>query len=416
MSNQGQQGKKQKFETLQLHAGQTIDPNNGAMAVPIFQTVAYGFKDVQDGVDKFSLKKMGHIYSRVSNPTTEVFETRVAALEDNIVSTSYLYGGTYNMFKVTLPRLGINVKLVNGDNADDLEACFDSKTKAVFVESIGNPRYDIPDLKILAEKAHKFGIPLIVDNTFGMGGFICRPIEHGADIVVHSATKWIGGHGISIGGVIVDAGTFPWNNGRFPLISESSPSYHGLNFWETFGPNGPMGVNLAFIVKARAEIMRDVGASQSAFNGFTFLLGLETISLRAERHCSNALAVAKWLEKHPEVSWVSYPGLPSHPYHENANKYLKNGFGGVLSFGIKGENPSNGMKLISCVKLCTFLANLGDTKTLIVHPASSIHQQLNEEEQRISGVTPDHIRLSVGIEHIDDIIDDLSQALDQVSV
>jgi O-acetylhomoserine (thiol)-lyase len=370
------------------------------------------------------------------NPTNAVFEERIAALEggvaalavssgqaaqfiaistiaqrgDNIVSTSLLYGGTYNQFKVTLPRLGIDVRFVDGDNPEDFRKLIDKNTKALYIESIGNPRLNVPDIAAIAAVAHANGIPLIVDNTFGTGGYLVRPIEHGADIVVHSATKWIGGHGTSIGGVIVDSGKFDWGNGKFPLFTEPSPGYHGLNFWETFGSKSTFG-NIAFIIRARVEQLRDLGPALSPFNAFLFLQGLETLSLRVERHCQNALALARWLKNHPSVSWVSYPGLPDHPYHASAKKYLRTGlFGGILVFGVKGGLEA-GKKLIDNLKLSSLLANVGDAKTLVIHPASTTHQQLNEKEQRESGVTPELVRVSVGLEHIDDIIEDFDIAL-----
>ncbi|MCE2672020.1 MAG: aminotransferase class I/II-fold pyridoxal phosphate-dependent enzyme [Microcystis sp. 53598_E5] len=373
------------------------------------------------------------MYTRIMNPTTDVFEKRIAALEggaaalatssgqaaqflaianiagagDNIVSTSYLYGGTYNQFKVSLPRLGINVKFVPGDEAEAFRAAIDDRTKALYVETIGNPRFNIPDFAALAHIAHENGIPLIVDNTFGCGGYLCRPIEQGADIVVQSATKWIGGHGTSIGGVIVDSGKFDWGNGKFPQFTEPAPGYHGLNFYEVFGPSGPLG-NIAFIIRARVEGLRDFGPALSPFNAFLLLQGLETLSLRVDRHVSNAFALANWLKEQPQVQWVDYPGLPEHPYHERAKKYLKHGFGGVLAFGIRGGFEA-GRNFINRVKLASHLANVGDAKTLVIHPASTTHQQLNEEEQRSAGVTPELIRVSVGLEHIDDIIEDFQQ-------
>ncbi len=426
------------FETLQIHAGQEPAPGTNARAVPIYQTTSYVFDDADHGAQLFALQQFGNIYTRIMNPTTDVFEKRVAALEggvaalatasgqaaqfltistiaqagDNIVSTSYLYGGTYNQFKVTLPRLGIDVKFVDGDNPEDFRQAIDERTKALYVETIGNPQFNIPDFAALAHVAHENGIPLIVDNTFGCGGYLCRPIEHGADIVVQSATKWIGGHGTSIGGVIVDSGKFNWGNGKFPLFSEPSPGYHGLNFQEVFGPEGPFG-NIAFIIRARVEGLRDLGPSLSPFNAFLLLQGLETLSLRVDRHTSNALTLAQWLESHPQVEWVSYPGLASHPYHERAKKYLKHGFGGVLSFGIKGGLEA-GRSFINSVKLASHLANVGDAKTLVIHPASTTHQQLSEEEQRSAGVNPEMVRISVGLEHIDDIKADFEQAFGQV--
>jgi O-acetylhomoserine/O-acetylserine sulfhydrylase len=417
-----------RFETLQVHAGQTPAPGTNARAVPIYQTTSYTFDSAEHGANLFALQEFGNIYTRIMNPTTDVFEKRVAALEggvaalatasgqaaeflaisnlaqagDNIVSTSFLYGGTYNLFKVTLPRLGIDVKFVEGDNVEDFRQAIDDRTKALFVETIGNPQYNVPDFAVLAHIAHSKGIPLIVDNTFGCGGYLCRPIEHGADIVVESATKWIGGHGTSIGGVIVDSGKFDWGNGKFPMFTEPAPGYHGLKFHETFG-------NIAFIIRARVEGMRDLGPCLSPFNAFQLLQGLETLSLRVERHVNNALELAQWLEKHPQVEWVNYPGLSNHPYHERAKKYLQHGFGGVLNFGIKGGLEA-GKTFINNVKLASHLANVGDAKTLVIHPASTTHQQLSSSEQLSAGVTPDLVRVSVGLEHIEDIKEDFEQA------
>jgi O-acetylhomoserine (thiol)-lyase len=425
-----------RFETLQLHAGQTADPTTKARAVPIYQTTSYLFDDAGHAAALFGLEQFGNIYTRIMNPTTAVFEARVAALEggvaalatasgqaaqllalttiatagENIVSTSNLYGGTYNQFKVTFPRLGINVKFVNGDDPAGFEKAIDDRTRAVYIETIGNPRLNVPDIKAIADVAHRHGIPLVIDNTFGAGGYLCRPIEHGADVIVHSATKWIGGHGTSIGGVIVDAGTFNWGNGKFPGFTEPSPGYHGLKFWDVFGAPGQFG-NIAFIIRVRVEGLRDLGPCVSPFNSFLFLQGLETLSLRVERHNQNALALAQWLEKHPAVAWVSYPGLASHPYHANAKKYLRAGmFGSIIVFGIKGGIDA-GRTFINSVKLASLLANVGDAKTLVIHPASTTHQQLTAEEQKQSGVVPEMIRVSVGIEHIDDIKADLDQAL-----
>jgi O-acetylhomoserine (thiol)-lyase len=369
------------------------------------------------------------------NPTTDVFEQRIAALEggvagvatssgqaaqfltlttiaqagDNIVSTSYLYGGTYNQFKVTLPRLGIGVKLVEGDDPETFRQAIDDRTKALYVETIGNPRFNVPDFEELARLAHEHGIPLIVDNTFGAAGFIARPIDHGADIVVASATKWIGGHGTSIGGIIVDAGTFDWGNGKFPLFTDPAPGYHGLNFWEVFGSGGPFG-NIAFAIRARVEGLRDIGATLSPFNAFQLIQGIETLSLRVQRHSDNALELAQWLRTHPEVDWVEYLGLPDSLYNAKAKRYLRNGFGSVLNFGIAGGAQA-ARRFIDNVRLASHLANVGDAKTLVIHPASTTHQQLSDEEQRQAGVRPDLIRVSVGIEHIEDIKADFDQAL-----
>jgi len=337
----------------------------------------------------------------------------IAGSGDNIVSTSYLYGGTYNQFKVTLPRLGVGVHFVDGDSPDGFAKAIDDKTKALYVESIGNPRFNVPDLTALAKLAHDNKIPLIVDNTFGCAGYICRPIDHGADIVVASATKWIGGHGTSIGGVIVDSGRFDWGSGKFPVFTEPAPGYHGLNFWETFGPDGPFG-NIAFIIRARVEGLRDFGPCVSPFNAFLFLQGVETLSLRVQRHNDNATALAEWLAAHPAVEWVSHPSRPDHPSHRIAKKYLRHGFGSVLTFGIRGGLEA-GRKFIDSVKLASHLANVGDAKTLVIHPASTTHQQLSEAEREASGVTPDLIRVSVGIEHIDDIKDDFAQAFESAT-
>lgn len=426
-----------RFETLQIHAGQAPDPTTNARAVPIYQTTSYVFNDADHGARLFGLQEFGNIYTRIMNPTTDVFEKRVASLEggvaalatasgqaaqflaistiaqagDNIVSTSYLYGGTYNQFKVTLPRLGIEVKFVDGDNVEDFRQAIDERTKAIYVESIGNPQFNIPDFVALAQVAHENGIPLIVDNTFGCAGYLIRPIDYGADIVVQSATKWIGGHGTSIGGVIVDSGKFNWGSGKFPLFTEPAPGYQGLNFQEAFGPESPFG-NIAFIIRARVEGLRDLGVALSPFNAFLLLQGLETLSLRVDRHVENALALAHWLESHSQVTWVSYPGLESHCYHERAKKYLKRGFGGVLTFGIQGGLTA-GRKFIDSVKLASHLANVGDAKTLVIHPASTTHQQLSETEQRSAGVTPELVRVSVGLEHIEDIKADFEQAFQQ---
>ncbi len=437
-------GKPRKFryETLQVHAGQIPDPTTNSRAVPIYQTTSYVFNNSEHGANLFALKEFGNIYTRIMNPTSDVFEKRVAALEggvaalavssgqaaqliaistiaqagENIVSTSYLYGGTYNQFKVSFPRLGIRVKFVDGDNPDDFKKAIDDKTKAIYLETIGNPKFNIPDFEAIAKVAHDAGIPLIVDNTFGTAGYLCRPIEFGADIIVESATKWIGGHGTSIGGVIVDSGNFDWGNGKFPIFTEPSPGYHGLKFNEVFGKGNANGFpNIAFIIRARVEGLRDLGPALSPFNSFLFLQGLETLSLRVERSASNALKLAQWLEKHESVEWVSYPGLPSHPYHENAKKYLRNGFGCVLSFGVKGGFEA-AETVINNLQLTSHLANVGDAKTLIIHPTATTHQQLSAEEQRSAGVTPELLRVSVGIEHIEDIIEDFDYALSKVGV
>ncbi|MBL1215234.1 MAG: O-acetylhomoserine aminocarboxypropyltransferase/cysteine synthase [Ignavibacteriae bacterium] len=434
MSDNGTQN--YKYETLQLHAGQEPDTATKSRAVPIYQTTSYTFDDAQDAAELFALQKFGNIYTRIMNPTTDVFEKRIAALEggvaalatssglsaqhlaitnlaqagENIVSSSNLYGGTYNQFKVTFPRIGIDVKFVENDKAEDFEKQIDEKTKAIYLESIGNPGLNIPDIKSIAEVAHKHSIPLIVDNTFGAAGFLVKPIEHGADIVVASATKWIGGHGSSIGGIIVDSGNFDWGSGKFPIFTEPSAGYHGLKFNEVFGKGSQFG-NIAFIIRARVEGLRDFGPCISPFNSFLLLQGIETLSLRVERHNENALILANWLNEHPAVDWVSYPGLENHPSHENAKKYLKDGyFGSMLSFGIKGGIEA-GKSFINNVKLASLLANVGDAKTLVIHPASTTHQQLSEEEKIAAGALPELIRVSVGIEHIDDIINDFESAL-----
>jgi O-acetylhomoserine/O-acetylserine sulfhydrylase len=427
--------RKPRFETLQVHAGQDPAPGTNARAVPIYQTTSYTFDSADHGARLFALQEFGNIYTRIMNPTSDVFEKRIAALEggvaalatasgqaaqflaisniaqagDNIVSTSLLYGGTYNQFKVTLPRLGIGVKLVDGDDVKALAGAIDGKTKALYVESIGNPAGNVPDFEALAKVAHENKIPLIVDNTFGAAGYLVRPIEHGADIVVQSATKWIGGHGTSIGGVIVDSGKFDWAaSGKFPFFTDPSPGYHGLVFDDVFGPKGPFG-NIQFIIRARVEGLRDLGPALSPFNAFLLLQGLETLSLRVQRHGENSLALARWLKGHEQVAWVNYTGLEEHPYHQRARKYLRNGFGSVFTFGIHGGYEA-GKKFIDGVKLASHLANVGDAKTLVIHPASTTHQQLAADERKSAGVTPDQIRVSVGIEHIDDIKEDFEEA------
>ncbi|KAI9689375.1 MAG: putative secondary metabolism biosynthetic enzyme [Bathelium mastoideum] len=425
-----EQDQAPRFETLQLHAGHEPDKATNARAVPIYATTSFTFNDSAHGARLFGLKEFGNIYSRIMNPTVDVFEKRIAALEggvaaiaassgqaaqfmtiaalahtgDNIVSTSNLYGGTYNQFKVAFPRFGITTKFVNGDKVEDFEKLIDDKTKAVYVESIGNPRYNVPDLEKIAEVAHKKGVPVVVDNTFGAGGYYCRPIDHGADIVVHSATKWIGGHGTTIGGIVVDSGKFDWgaNAARFPQMTEPSEGYHGLKFWETFG-------NITFAIRVRVELLRDLGSSLNPFAAQQLLLGIETLSLRAERHAENALKLARWLEKNENVAWVSYPGLENHSSHELAKKYLPRGFGGVLSFGVKGDAQA-GSQVVDNFKLISNLANVGDSKTLAIHPWSTTHEQLSDEEKASSGVTEDLIRISVGTEHIDDIIADFEQS------
>lgn len=424
-----------RFETLQVHAGQEPAPGTNSRAVPIHQTTSYTFDDTDHAARLFGLQEFGNIYTRIMNPTTDVFEQRVAALEggvaavatssgqaaqllaittlaqtgDDIVSSSYLYGGTYNQFKVALPRLGIDVRFVEGVDPDDFRAAIGPNTKALYVESIANPGFVVPDLPALAEVAHEAGIPLVVDNTFGAAGYLVRPIDHGADVVVASATKWIGGHGTAIGGVVVDAGSFDWRNGKFPLFTDPSPGYHGLVFADVFGPDGPFG-NIAFAIRARVEGLRDFGAAQSPFNSFLLLQGLETLSLRVQRHVDNAFELARWLERHELVEWVTYPGLESHPSNETARRLLTNGFGAVLSFGVKGGYDA-ARAFIENVTLASHLANVGDAKTLVIHPASTTHQQLTEAEQASAGVRPDLVRVSVGIEHIDDIVADFDAAL-----
>lgn len=430
--------KEYKFETLQIHAGAAPAPGTNARATPIYATSSYTFDDTNHAAKLFGLQQFGNIYTRIMNPTTDVFEKRLALLEggvaavatssgqaaqflaitnlaeagDNIVASSFLYGGTYNQLKVSLPRLGIHTKFAKGDDPESIKSLIDGKTKAVYVESIGNPKFSIPDFEAIAKVAHDAGVPLIVDNTFGAGGYLVQPIKHGADIVVHSATKWIGGHGNTIGGVVIDAGTFPWNNGKFPVFTEPSPGYHGMKFWDIFGPEGPFKVNMAYAIRLRVEGLRDFGCCQNPFGSFLLIQGLETLSLRVQRHVDNALALAKWLQEQKDhVSWVSYPGLTSHSHHALAKKYLKNGFGGVLNFGIKGDKKL-GSKFIDNVKLCSHLANVGDVRTLVIHPATTTHQQLSDEEQVAAGVLPEMVRVSVGIEHIDDIIADVKQALE----
>jgi O-acetylhomoserine/O-acetylserine sulfhydrylase len=425
------------FETQQLHAGQEVDPT-GSRAVPIYQTSSYVFKDSDHAANLFGLKEFGNIYTRIMNPTTDVFEKRIAALEggvaavatasgqaaqfialsnilqsgENFISTTFLYGGTYNQFKVQFKRLGIEARFVDGDNPAGFEKLIDKNTKAIYLETIGNPRFNIPDFDEISKIAKKYDIPLIVDNTFGAAGYLFRPIEHGANVVVESATKWIGGHGNSIGGVIVDAGNFNWGNGKFPQFTEPSEGYHGLVFWDVFGTPGPFG-NIAFAIRARVEGLRDYGSTLSPFNAFLLLTGLETLSLRVQRHVDNALDLAKWLSVHPKVEYVEYPGLSENRYHKLGEKYLKNGFGGVLAFKVKA-GKAGADKLVNNLKLISHLANVGDAKTLIIHPASTTHQQLSDKEQINAGVVPGLLRVSVGIENIIDIKNDLSQALNLI--
>ncbi|MEQ9377801.1 MAG: O-acetylhomoserine aminocarboxypropyltransferase/cysteine synthase [Imperialibacter sp.] len=429
-----------RFETLQLHAGQEVDSATQSRAVPIYQTTSYTFKNSEHGANLFALKEFGNIYTRIMNPTTDVFEKRIAALEggvaavatasgqaaqllalhnileagQNLVSTNHLYGGTYNQFKVAFKRLGIDVRFVENDSPAEFEKLIDKNTRALYLETIGNPEFNIPDFEEIAAVAKKHNIPLVVDNTFGAGGYLFRPLEHGANVVVESATKWIGGHGTSIGGIIVDGGNFNWGNGKFKQFSEPSEGYHGLNFWEVFGEGNPLGLpNIAFAIRTRVEGLRDLGPAISPFNSFLLLQGIETLSLRLDRTVQNALELAQWLEKHPLVESVNYPGLASSKYHALAKKYLKRGFGGVLSFKVKG-GKANAEKFVDSLKLVSHLANVGDSKTLIIHPASTTHQQLSEQEQLKAGVDPNLLRLSAGTEHVDDIKADLTQAFDQL--
>ncbi len=431
---------KLRFETLQLHAGQEeVEGTTRSRAVPIYQTSSYTFKDSEHGANLFALKEFGNIYTRIMNPTNDIFEKRIAALEggaaalavgsgqaaqfialnnilqtgDNFVASANLYGGTYNQFKVAFKRLGIDVRFVEDESPASFEKLIDKNTKALYTETIGNPSFYVPDFEGIAAVAKKHDLPFIVDNTFGAGGYLFRPLEHGANIVVQSATKWIGGHGTSIGGVIVDGGNFNWGNGKFPQFTEPSEGYHGLVFWDVFGENGPFG-NIAFIIRARVEGLRDFGPALSPFNSFLLLQGLETLSLRVQRTVDNALALAQWLEQHPQVDEVSYPGLQSSATHANAKKYLKNGFGGVLSFTIKGEKEL-ATKLVDSLQLVSHLANVGDAKTLIIQPSATTHQQLSDEEQRQAGVLPNALRVSVGIEHIDDIKADFEQAFAKIN-
>lgn len=424
------------FDTLQVHAGQQPDPIEGTRVTPIHQSTAFVFKNAEHGANLFGLREFGNIYTRLQNPTTDVFEKRMAALEkgvaalatgsgqsaefivinnlakagDNIVTSPYLYGGTYNLFKVSLARLGIDFRFAEDDSAEKLEALIDENTKAIYLEMIGNPEYNIPDFESIIAMARKHDVPVIVDNTFAQGGYLFNPIEWGANIVVHSATKWIGGHGTSMGGIIIDGGNYNWGNGKYPEFSEPSEGYHGLNFWDTFGDKSPFG-NIAFAIRCRVEGLRDFGPAISPFNSFMMLQGLETLSLRSERINSNALEIAKWLEAHPKVESVNYPGLESNKYYTLAKKYLKNdGFGGVLSFFIKGDEKQ-AATVIDNLTWISHVANVGDAKTLIIHPATTTHEQLSKEAQLAAGVYPNMLRLSLGIEHIDDIKAELEQAL-----
>ena len=426
------------FETLQLHAGQEVDPVTRSRAVPLYQTTSYTFKDSEHGANLFALREFGNIYTRLMNPTTDVFEKRVAALEggvaalavasgqaaqfialnnilnagDNFVSSPNLYGGTYNQFKVAFKKLGVDARFAASESVADYEQRIDENTKAIYCETISNPSYQIPDFDGLSALAKKHDLPLIVDNTFGAGGYLFRPLEHGANVVVESATKWIGGHGTSIGGVIVDGGNYNWGNGKFPAFSEPSEGYHGLVFSDVFGVGGPFG-NIQFIIRARVEGLRDFGPAISPFNSFLLLQGIETLSLRVERTVSNALALATWLQNHPKVESVNYPGLPGHPSHDKAKKYLKKGFGGVLSFTVKGDKEQ-AVNFVYNVQLASHLANVGDAKTLIIQPSATTHQQLSDTEQLAAGVTPTMLRVSVGIEHIDDITADFTQSFEKI--
>lgn len=429
---------KAKFETLQVHAGQTPDGETLSRAVPLYQTSSYVFKNAQHASDLFDLAELGNIYTRITNPTTDVFEKRVSALEggvaslavssghaaqfialttimkcgDNFVTSPFLYGGSHNQFKVTLANFGIEARFSGDLNPDSFEKLIDGNTKAIYAETLGNPGFDIPDFEALSRIAVKYKIPFIVDNTFGACGYLCRPIEYGANIVTQSATKWIGGHGTSIGGVITDAGNFNWNNGNFPVFTEPSPGYHGKVFGDIFFPTSPAG-NIAFIVRARVEGLRDLGPCISPFNSFLLIQGLETLSLRMERHIENTLALAKWLHANPAVEKVNYPGLEGNAYHELAKKYLPKGAGGVLSFVLKAES-SKAVKLVEHFNLVSHLANVGDAKTLIIQPSATTHSQLSSEEQKAAGIEPGLFRVSVGIEHIDDIISDFEQAFDKI--
>lgn len=430
--------KQLHFDTLQVHAGQVADPTTGSRAVPIYQTSSYVFNDAEHGANLFALKEFGNIYTRIQNPTTDVFEKRIAALEggvaalavssgqaaqfialnnilesgDNFVSASNLYGGTYNQFKVGFKRLGVEVRFAENAEPNKIEALIDDNTKAIYAETIGNPSFNVPDFEAIAAIAQKYNLPFIVDNTFGAGGYIFKPLEHGANVVVESATKWIGGHGTSIGGVIVDGGNYDWGNGKFPQFSEPSEGYHGLVFSKVFGVGGPFG-NIQFIIRARVEGLRDFGPAISPFNSFLLLQGLETLSLRVQKHLDNTLEIARWLELHPQVEKVNYPGLITSSSHHLAKKYLKNGFGAVLSFQIKGD-ADKANQFIDSLELISHLANVGDAKSLIIHPAATTHQQLSDEEQKSAGVFPGVLRLSVGIEYIDDIKNDLQQAFDKI--
>lgn len=421
-----------RFETLQVHAGQQPDPATGACALPIYQTSSYVFDNAQQGAARFALREEGDIYTRLSNPTTSVFERRMAALEggtaavatasgmaaqflalgnlvgmgDNIVSTSFLYGGTTSQFKYTFARMGVEVRFAQGDDVQSIASLIDTRTRAIYIETIGNPEFNVPDFEPIVELGRRHGIAVVTDNTFGAGGYLCRPIEWGVNVVTHSATKWIGGHGTSLGGVVVDGGNFDWGNGRYPALSQPSEAYHGFNFWKECGAT-------AFAARTRCEGLRDIGSCLSPFNAFLLTQGLETLSLRVQRSVDNALEIAGWLERHPKIEHVSYPGLASSKYHALAKKYLRNGFGGVLTFRVKGTS-AQAAKIVDNVRLISHLANVGDARTLLIHPASTTHAQLNEQELTASGVYPNLLRLSLGIEHVDDIREDLNEALNQL--
>ena len=427
-----------KLATLCLHGGQVPDPTTNSRALPLYQTTSYVFNDSDHAARLFGLQEFGNIYTRLMNPTTDVLEKRLALLEggsaalatasgqaaeslavmnlchagQNIVASTSLYGGTYNLFHYTLPKFGINVKFVDQSDPENFRKAIDKDTKALFMETIGNPRLDVPDFDAISKIAHENGLPVIVDNTLASPA-LCRPFEHGADVVIHSCTKFIGGHGTSIGGIIVEKGDFPWDNGKFPGLTEPDPSYHGMKFFETFG-----GMKIAYILKARVELLRDLGPAMSPFNAWMFLQGLETLHLRMKAHSENTIAVAKFLQSHSKVSWVNYTGLENHPSYKLGKKYLPNGCGAIMGFGVKGatdkQQSDNGRKVIDSVKLFSHLANVGDSKSLIIHPSTTTHQQLSVEEQKASGVTPDFIRLSIGTEDSADIINDLKQALDQI--
>lgn len=430
--------KNLNFETLQQHAGQTPDATTNSRAVPIYQTTSYVFNDAEHAANLFALKEFGNIYTRIMNPTSDVFEKRMAALEggvaalslasghaaqflalntileagDNFVSSPYLYGGSFNQFKVSFKRLGVEARFAKDLEPASFEKLIDENTKAIYLETIGNPGFNIPDFDAISALAKKHDLPFIVDNTFAGGGYLFRPIEHGANIVVESATKWIGGHGTSIGGVIIDGGNFNWGNGKFPGFTEPAEGYHGMKFWDIFNPDGPFG-NIAFIIKARVEGLRDFGAAISPFNSFLLLQGIETLSLRMERHVKNTEVLANWLVNHPKVESVNYPGLESHPSYKNAKKYLTKGAGGMLSFILKG-NKETANTVVNSLEMISHLANVGDTKTLIIQPSTTTHSQLSDEELHAAGIHPNQLRISVGLEHIDDIIADFEQAFNKI--